>query len=80
MTTFSFDLIAYTDITVTGLPLNIPVTFREVVLGIYQYSMFVGYMIYIGNGIRLSMLFSLVILPVFKKIKNISTVVYTIIF
>ncbi|MGD1836746.1 MAG: DUF6789 family protein [Nitrososphaeraceae archaeon] len=78
--TIAFDLVAYIDVTITGLPLNIPATLGEVILDKNQYSYLFGYLIHIGNGIVLSLLFGILILPVFKKILNIPTVIYAVIF
>lgn len=78
--TTAFDLVMYTDMAITGLPIDIPKTLGELVLGDGKYSEPVGHLIHIGNGIGLSLFFGFVVLPISKKIVKLPMVFYGILF
>lgn len=78
--TVAFDMVMYTDIAITGVPLDIPQTLGALAVGESQYANPVGHLIHISNGIGLALLFGYVALPISKKIIKTSIIVYAISF
>lgn len=80
LATGAFDLVMYTDMSITGIPLNIPSTLGELAVGEHQYAEAIGRLMHLGNGIGLSLLFGYVALPISKRIAKLPTLVYGVIF
>lgn len=82
LATVAFDLVMYTDMAITGIPLEIPSVLGGLVLGDenHQYAEPVGRLIHLGNGIGLALLFGFVALPISKKLVKLPTIVYGIAF
>ena len=78
--TAAFDMVMYADMAITGVPLDIPQTLGMLSVGESQFTSPIGHLIHIGNGIGLALLFGYVALPIAKKIKKTSIIVYAIAF
>ncbi len=80
LATVAFDLVMYTDIAITGVPLDITVVLGQLTIGEHPYADAVGRFIHIGVGIGLSLLFGYVVLPISRKIVKLPTWIYGISF
>ena len=78
--TLAFNAVMYSDIAITGIPVDIVTTMGSLAVGESEYTEIVGHMIHFGNGIGLALLFGYVALPISKRIKKLPTVVYGIVF
>ena len=80
LATIAFNAAMYTDIAITGVPLDIPALMGELTVGESEYTETVGHVIHFANGIGLSLLFGYVALPISKKIIKLPVIVYAIVF
>jgi len=80
LATIAFNGAMYTDIAITGVPLDIAALMGELTVGESEYTETVGHVIHFANGIGLSLLFGYVALPISKKIIKLPVIVYAIIF
>ena len=80
LATIAFNAVMYTDIAITGVPLDIAALMGELTVGESEYTETVGHIIHFANGIGLSLLFGYVALPISKKIIKLPVIVYAIVF
>jgi len=80
LATIAFNAAMYTDIAITGVPLDIATLMGELTVGESEYAETVGHVIHFANGIGLSLLFGYVALPISKKIIKLPVIVYAIVF
>jgi len=80
LATIAFNAAMYTDIAITGVPLDIATLMGELTVGESEYTETVGHVIHFANGIGLSLLFGYVALPISKKIIKLPVIVYAIVF
>ena len=80
LATIAFNVAMYTDIAITGVPLDIAALMGELTVGESEYTETVGHVIHFANGIGLSLLFGYVALPISKKIIKLPVIVYAIVF
>jgi len=80
LATIAFNGAMYTDIAITGVPLDIAALMGELTVGESEYAETVGHVIHFANGIGLSLLFGYVALPISKKIIKLPVIVYAIVF
>ncbi len=80
LATIAFNAAMYTDIAITGVPLDIGILMGELTVGESEYTETVGHIIHFANGIGLSLLFGYVALPISKKIIKLPVIVYAIVF
>lgn len=80
LATIAFNGAMYTDIAITGVPLDIAALMGELTVGESEYTETVGHVIHFANGIGLSLLFGYVALPISKKIIKLPVIVYAIVF
>lgn len=80
LATIAFNAVMYTDIAITGVPLDIAALMGELTVGESEYTETVGHVIHFANGIGLSLLFGYVALPISKKIIKLPVIVYAIVF
>jgi len=80
LATIAFNAAMYTDIAITGVPLDIGILMGELTVGESEYTETVGHIIHFANGIGLSLLFGYVVLPISKKIIKLPVIVYAIVF
>lgn len=80
LATMAFNAVMYTDIAITGVPLDIAALMGELTVGESEYTETVGHVIHFANGIGLSLLFGYVALPISKKIIKLPVIVYAIVF
>ncbi len=80
LATIAFNAAMYTDIAITGVPLDIAALMGELTVGESEYTETVGHVIHFANGIGLSLLFGYVALPISKKIIKLPVIVYAIVF
>ena len=78
--TLAFNAVMYSDIAVTGIPVDIVTMMGNLAVGESEYTEIIGHMIHFGNGIGLTLLFGYVALPISKRIKKLPIVVYGIVF
>ena len=78
--TVAFNAIMYTDIAITGIPLDIVTTLGQLTVGENEFAQTVGYAIHFGNGIGLALLFGYVALPISKRIVRLPIWLYAVIF
>jgi len=78
--TVAFNAIMYTDIAITGIPLDIVTTLGQLTVGENEFTQIVGFAIHFGNGIGLALLFGYVALPISKKIVRLPIWLYAVIF
>lgn len=78
--TLAFNAVMYADIAITGIPVDIVATLGSLAVGESEYTEIVGHVIHFANGIGLALLFGYVALPISKRIKKLSTIVYGIVF
>jgi len=78
--TVAFNAIMYTDIAVTGIPLDIVTTLGQLTVGENEFAQTVGHAIHFGNGIGLALLFGYVALPISKRIVRLPIWLYAVIF
>ncbi len=67
LATLVFNGVMYMDIAITGIPLDIPTTLGQLVVGESEDAEIVGHTIHILNGMGLALLFGYVALPISKK-------------
>ena len=80
LATIAFNAAMYTDIAITGVPLDIAALMGELTVGESEYAEIIGHVIHFANGIGLSLLFGYVALPISKKIIKLPVIVYAIVF
>ncbi len=78
--TVAFNAIMYTDIAITGIPLDIVTTLGQLTVGENEFTQTVGHAIHFGNGIGLALLFGYVALPISKRIVRLPIWLYAVIF
>lgn len=78
--TIAFNGVMYTDIAITGIPLDIVAVMGNLAVGESEHSQTIGHIIHIANGIGLTILFGYVILPISKRIKKLPVIIYAIAF
>ncbi len=80
LATLVFNGVMYMDIAVTGIPLDIPITLGQLVVGESENAEMVGHTIHILNGMGLALLFGYVALPISKRIVRLPIWLYAVIF
>ncbi len=80
LATLVFNGVMYMDIAVTGIPLDIPITLGQRVVGESEDAEMVGHVIHILNGMGLALLFGYVALPISKRIVRLPIWLYAVIF
>ncbi len=80
LATLVFNGVMYMDIAVTGIPLDIPTTLGQLVVGESEDAEMVGHVIHILNGMGLALLFGYVALPISKRIVRLPIWLYAVIF
>jgi len=80
LSTLVFNGVMYMDIAVTGVPLDIPITLGNLVVGETEDAEMVGHTIHILNGMGLALLFGYVALPISKRIVRLPIWLYAVIF
>jgi len=80
LATLVFNGVMYMDIAVTGIPLDIPTTLGNLVVGESEDAQMVGHVIHILNGMGLALLFGYVALPISKRIVRLPIWLYAVIF
>jgi len=80
LATLVFNGVMYMDIAITGIPLDIPITLGNLVVGESEDSEMVGHGIHILNGMGLALLFGYVALPISKRIVRLPIWLYAVIF
>ncbi len=80
LATFVFNGVMYMDIAITGIPLDIPITLGQLVVGETEDAEMVGNVIHILNGMGLALLFGYVALPISKRIVRLPIWLYAVIF
>lgn len=78
--TLAFNAIMYSDIAITGIPLDIPSTLGQMFVGESSYAKLTGHFIHIINGVGLALLFGYVVVPISRKISKQSFVIYAVVF
>ena len=78
--TVAFNAVMYYDISITGIPLDVPTTLGQLTVGDSPISPIVGHFIHFVNGIGLALLFGYVVLPISKKIKKMPIIAYAVVF
>ena len=78
--TLAFNVVMYSDIEITGIPLDIPTALGQIVVGDEPYAEAIGQVVHIVNGIGLALLFGYVVVPIAKKITDLPIVVYAVLF
>jgi len=80
LATLVFNGVMYMDIAITGIPLDIPTTLGQLVVGESEDAEMVGHVIHILNGMGLALLFGYVALPISKRIVRLPIWLYAVIF
>jgi len=80
LATLVFNGVMYMDIAITGVPLDIPITMGNLVVGETEDAELVGHIIHILNGMGLALLFGYVALPISKRIVRLPIWLYAVIF
>jgi len=80
LATLVFNGVMYMDIAITGIPLDIPTTLGNLVVGETEDAEMVGHVIHILNGMGLALLFGYVALPISKRIVRLPIWLYAVIF
>ena len=80
LATLVFNGVMYMDIAITGIPLDIPITLGNLVVGETEDAEMVGNVIHILNGMGLALLFGYVALPISKRIVRLPIWLYAVIF
>ncbi len=80
LATLVFNGVMYMDIAITGIPLDIPTTLGQLVVGESENAEMVGHTIHILNGMGLALLFGYVALPISKRIVRLPIWLYAVIF
>ncbi len=78
LATLVFNGVMYMDIAVTGIPLDIPITLGQLVVGESENAEMVGHTIHILNGMGLALLFGYVALPISKRIVRLPIWLYAV--
>ncbi len=80
LATLVFNGVMYMDIAITGIPLDIPITLGNLVVGESEDAEMVGHVIHMLNGMGLALLFGYVALPISKRIVRLPIWLYAVIF
>jgi hypothetical protein len=80
LATFAFNGAMYLDIAVTGIPLDIPITLGQLIVGENKDAEMIGHSIHLLNGMGLALLFGYVALPISKRIVRLPIWLYAVIF
>ena len=78
--TVAFNVVMYTDIAVTGIPLDIVDTLGQITVGENEFSQTIGHAIHFANGIGLALIFGYVVLPITKKFARLPIILTAISF
>ncbi len=78
--TLAFNAVMYSDIAITGIPLDIPATIGQIAVGESAYTEIAGQLIHLANGVGLALLFGYIVVPVAKKISKQPIIVYAVLF
>jgi len=80
LATLVFNGVMYMDIAITGIPLDIPTTLGNLVVGESEDAEMVGHVIHMLNGMGLALLFGYVALPISRRIVRLPIWLYAVIF
>ncbi len=80
LATIAFDLVMYVDITITGLPLEIPSVLGDLALDESLYAEPIGRLVHLGNGIGIALLFGFIAFPISRRLTKLPAVVYGVAF
>ena len=72
--TVAFNTVMYTDIAITGIPVDIVATLGQLTVGENEYATTVGNAIHFANGIGLALLFGYVVVPLSRRIVKLPIV------
>ena len=78
--TLAFNAVMYSDIAITGIPVDIPTTLGQLALGEHESAQIVGHIIHFANGIGIALLFGYVAIPISKKIVRLPIMAYSLAF
>ena len=78
--TVAFNAVMYTDIAITGIPLDIVTVLGQLTVGENESTQLVGHVVHLVNGIGLALLFGYVVLPISKRIIQLPVWIYATIF
>jgi hypothetical protein len=78
--TLAFNVVMYSDIAITGIPLDIPAVLGQIAVGENVYSNLAGQIIHLVNGVGLALLFGYLVVPVAKNIFKQPIIVYAVLF
>ena len=78
--TVAFNAVMYTDIAITGIPLDIVTVLGQLTVGENESTQLVGHVVHLANGIGLALLFGYVVLPISKRIIQLPVWIYATIF
>ena len=73
--TVAFNAVMYTDMAVTGIPVDIVAAMGQVIVGENEYAQTVGHAIHFTNGIGLALLFGYVVVPISRKITKLPIII-----
>ena len=76
--TVAFNAVMYTDMAITGIPVDIVATLGQITVGENQYATAVGHAIHFANGIGLALLFGYVAVPISRKITRLPIIVIAV--
>jgi len=80
LATLAFNAVMYTDIAITGVPLDIAALMGELTVGESEFTQSIGHIIHLVNGVGLALLFGYVVLPLSKRIIKLPVIIYGVIF
>jgi len=78
--TLAFYVVAFIDMEITGIPLDISVVLGQLVAGEDESAIIIGNIFHIANGIGLTLFFGYVFMPISRKIINSRIWLHGIIF
>ena len=78
--TLAFYIVAFIDMEITGIPLDISVVLGQLVAGENESAIIIGNFFHIANGICLTLFFGYVFMPISRKILNSRIWLHGIIF
>ena len=68
--TLAFYIVAFVDMEITGIPLDITVVLGQLVAGEDESAIIIGNIFHIANGMGLTLFFGYVFMPISRKILN----------
>jgi len=78
--TLAFYIVAFIDMEITGIPLDISVVLGQLVAGEDESAIFIGNIFHIANGVGLTLFFGYVFMPISRRILNSRIWLHGIIF